>query len=118
MNKITLVLASFAASLMVAGGAQAGGNVAAGKIAAEKFACASCHGATFNEPIDPAYPKLAGQHKDYLAQALKSYQRGAVGLAGRSNAIMEGQAKTLTNADIENIAAYLHSLPGSLVLKK
>ena len=31
-----------------------------------KGACASCHGANFTKPIDPAYPKLAGQHADYL----------------------------------------------------
>ena len=96
----------------------AGGNIEAGKIAAAKYNCASCHGASFNDAIDPSYPKLAGQHRDYLVQTLKSYQRGAVGTSGRSNAIMEAQAKALNNADIENIAAYLHSLPGSLVLKK
>jgi cytochrome c553 len=114
MKKI--VLAVLASTLSVA--AFAGGNIEAGKVAAAKFNCASCHGANFSEPIDPSYPKLAGQHKDYLVQALKSYQRGAVGTSGRSNAIMEAQAKALSNADIENISAYLASLKGSLVLKK
>ena len=80
--------------------------------------CASCHGKDFQSPIDPAYPKLAGQHRDYLAQALKAYQRGDKGPNGRANAIMGGQAKALSAADIENIAAYLHSLPGTLVLQK
>lgn len=105
-------------ALIMSSAAFAGANIEAGKAAAAKFNCASCHGANYNEPIDPSYPKLAGQHKDYLVQALKSYQRGAVGLAGRSNAIMEAQAKALSNADIENIAAYLNSLQGGLVLKK
>lgn len=105
-------------ALVMSSAALAGANIEAGKAAAAKFNCASCHGANYNEPIDPSYPKLAGQHKDYLVQALKSYQRGAVGLAGRSNAIMEAQAKALSNADIENIAAYLNSLQGSLILKK
>ncbi len=36
--------------------------------------CVSCHGANFASPIDPSYPKLAGQHADYLYAALKSYQ--------------------------------------------
>ena len=36
--------------------------------------CASCHGANFSKPIDPSYPKLAGQHADYLYVALKAYQ--------------------------------------------
>lgn len=105
-------------ALVMSSAAFAGANVEAGKAAAAKFNCASCHGANFNEPVDPSYPKLAGQHKDYLVQALKSYQRGAVGTSGRSNAIMEAQAKALSNADIENIAAYLNSLQGSLILKK
>lgn len=105
-------------ALVMSSAAFAGANLEAGKAAAAKFNCASCHGANFNEPIDPSYPKLAGQHKDYLVQALKSYQRGAVGTSGRSNAIMEAQAKALSNADIENIAAYLNSLQGSLILKK
>ncbi|MBC7404762.1 MAG: cytochrome c [Cytophaga sp.] len=96
----------------------AGGNVDAGKLAAEKFNCASCHGANYSTPIDPTYPKLAGQHKDYIAQALKAYQRGADGAYGRGNAIMGAQAKALSNLDIQNIAAYLNSLPSSLVLKK
>ena len=39
--------------------------------------CASCHGANFNTPIDPSYPKLAGQHADYLYVALKAYQIAA-----------------------------------------
>lgn len=98
--------------------AWAGGNVDAGKAAVEKFGCAACHGKDFNTPIDPTYPKLAGQHQDYLAHALTAYQRGGDVLNGRSNAIMNGQAKLLSKQDIQNIAAYLHSLPGSLVLRK
>ena len=29
----------------------------------QKGACASCHGANFNKPIDGSYPKIAGQHR-------------------------------------------------------
>jgi cytochrome c553 len=111
-------IAFAALALMTSTATFAGANVEAGKVAAAKFNCASCHGANYSDPIDPSYPKLAGQHKDYLVQALKSYQRGAVGTSGRSNAIMEAQAKALSNSDIQNIAAYLSSLQGSLVLKK
>ncbi len=98
--------------------AVAGGDIEAGKEAVKKFNCASCHGATFNNPIDPAYPKLAGQHADYIAQALHAYQRGGEVANGRANPTMGAQAKALSNKDIQNIAAYLHSLPGELVLKK
>lgn len=117
MKKNLIALAAFA-SVVVASGALAAGDVDAGKAATAKFNCAACHGANFNTPIDPSYPKLAGQHQDYLQEALIAYQRGANGANGRSNAIMGAQAKALSHQDIQNIAAYLHSLPGSLVLRK
>ncbi|HJV80704.1 cytochrome c [Noviherbaspirillum sp.] len=106
------------AAVLMSFNAFAGGNIDAGKAATEKFNCAACHGKDFNSPVDPSYPKLAGQHQDYLEHALIAYQRGADGANGRGNAIMGGQAKQLSRADIQNIAAYLHSLPGSLVLRK
>jgi cytochrome c553 len=114
MKKI-LVLAALASAVSL--NANAGGNVANGKALADKFKCASCHGADYNSPIDPSYPKLAGQHQSYLEHALVTYKRGDVGF-GRANPIMVGQAKPLSDRDIRDIAAYLHSLPGSLVLKK
>jgi len=93
----------------------AGGNVEAGKAAAQKYNCASCHGKDFNNPVDPAYPKLAGQNEDYIVHALTAYQRGGEGANGRSNAIMGGMAKPLSKQEIHDIAAYLRSLQGSLV---
>ncbi|MES2261418.1 MAG: cytochrome c [Pseudomonadota bacterium] len=98
-------------------GAFAAGNIDAGKALADKYSCAACHGKDFNSPIDPSYPKLAGQHKDYLQHALTAYKRGD-GANGRSNAIMTGQVKPLTNQDIKDLAAYLHSLPGTLAVHR
>lgn len=106
------------AAVLVSCNAIAGGNIEAGKAAAEKYNCASCHGKDYNTPIDPSYPKLAGQHQDYLEQSLIAYKRGGDGANGRGNAIMGAQAKPLSRQDIQNIAAYLHSLPGSLVVRK
>ncbi|MFZ6765465.1 c-type cytochrome [Undibacterium sp. Di26W] len=116
--KKSIVLATLLS--MASFAALAGGNIEAGKAAVIKFDCASCHGVNFSNPKDPSYPKLAGQHVDYLAQALKSYKRGGdvASANGRSNATMGPKAKELSNDDIQNIAAYLHSLPGELVLKK
>lgn len=71
--------------------------------------CAACHGKDFASPLDPTYPKLAGQYPDYLEKALRDYQTGA-----RKNAIMAGLAKPLSREDIRNLAAYLSGLPGSL----
>ena len=116
MNK-ALALALLAGAFTLSSQASAA-DVAAGRAAAEKYNCASCHGKDYNTPIDPSYPKLAGQHADYLAHALVSYQRGANGANGRSNAIMGAQAKPLSRQDIHNIAAYLASLPGPLHTSK
>lgn len=79
-----------------------------------KGACASCHGADLNKPIDPSYPKIAGQHADYLYVALKAYQTDGNPQIGRGNAIMGGVAKQFKPAELKAMAAYIGSLPGSL----
>ena len=53
--------------------------------------CAACHGADGNAP-SADFPKLAGQHRDYLAKALRDYKSGQ-----RKNPIMAGFAAALTN---------------------
>eukprot|EP01041_Mallomonas_annulata_P017392 gene17392-35845_t len=80
----------------------------------EKGACASCHGANFSKPIDPSYPKLAGQHPDYLFFALKAYTVEGNNVIGRSNGIMAGIAKQYSTAEMREIAKYLGSLEGEL----
>lgn len=117
MKKI-ITLAVVSLSAMISFNASAESKIEAGKAAVAKYNCASCHGADFQTPIDPGYPTLAGQHKDYLKHALVSYKRGNAVSNGRSNAIMAPLAKQLSNQDIENIAAYLHSLPTTLVLRR
>jgi cytochrome c553 len=76
--------------------------------------CASCHGANFSAPIDPTYPKLAGQHGDYLYVALREYQTDKNPLVGRNNAIMMGMARPYTHAEAKVLATYFASLPGEL----
>jgi len=75
--------------------------------------CTKCHGANFNTPNDGTVPKLAGQHADYLFVALKSYRANHVYL-GRSNAVMGGQVKPFSNAELKELANYISSLPGEL----
>ena len=104
MKRIALPLVALLA-LFSANSSFAAGDIAAGK--ASTVLCASCHGA---EGIATAgmYPNLAGQNEAYLVSALSSYrskQRNG-GLA----AIMQMQAANLSNADIDNIAAYFSSL--------
>ena len=76
--------------------------------------CVSCHGANFSAPIDPTYPKLAGQHGDYLYAALREYQAGDNPKVGRNNAIMMGMARPYTHAEAKLLASYIASLPSEL----
>lgn len=80
----------------------------------QKGACVSCHGANFSKPIDGSYPKIAGQHPDYLYVALKSYKVDGNPYIGRANAIMAGQVKQFTNAELKAMADYIGSLPGEM----
>ena len=76
--------------------------------------CASCHGDNLNKPIDATYPKLAGQHADYLYVALKSYQTDKNATIGRTNAIMATQAKMFTHAELKVLSKYIEGLGGDL----
>ena len=79
-----------------------------------KGACISCHGANFAKPIDPSYPKIAGQHADYLTVALKAYKTEGNAKVGRANGVMGGISKQFTNAEMKAMAGYISSLPGDL----
>ena len=80
----------------------------------QKGACVSCHGANFTQPLDPSYPKIAGQHKDYLFVALKSYKVENQSTWGRSNGIMGGIAKQYSNAELKALAQYIADQQGEL----
>lgn len=80
----------------------------------KKGACVSCHGDNFAKPIDPSYPKIAGQHADYLFVALKSYKVEKNANVGRGNAIMGGVAKQFTNAELKALANYVSGLDSDL----
>ena len=86
-------------------------------------ACVACHGANFSAPLDPAYPRLAGQHADYLYAALKAYHTDGNPHLGRANAVMRAQVVqeadgkkklTFSNAELKQVAQYLAALPGDL----
>jgi cytochrome c553 len=103
-----------------ASGASAGGlpKAADGSAKAQalvaKGGCVACHGDSFSKPIDPTYPKIAGQHADYLYVALKAYKTENNPMIGRGNAIMAGIAKQFTNAELKELANYIGALPGEL----
>ncbi len=69
-------------------------------------ACTACHGQDGVGSL-PENPTLAGQHADYLAQALNDYRLGK-----RQNPIMGTFASQLTKDDIRALAAYFAQQPG------
>lgn len=87
--------------------AAAGGDPARGKQKAE--VCAACHGADGNSPA-PAFPRINGQHEDYLVQALKDYKAGK-----RKNPIMAAQVENLSREDMRDLAAWFASQQGLYV---
>ncbi len=104
-----LPIAIAAVVVCAAAGARAA-NIDAGAAKAKEV-CAACHGADGNSPSSD-FPKLAGQHRDYLEKALRDYKSGA-----RKNPIMAGFAAALSKEDIENLAAYFASRPAVLSAK-
>jgi len=81
----------------------------------EQGGCKSCHGDNFSKPIAPGYPKIAGQHADYLLVALKAYKMaGDSPVMGRSNPVMGGIAKQFSADELKLLASYLGALPGEL----
>lgn len=109
MNKLTV--AALALAIAAVGSASAADIDAGRKIGETQ--CAACHGKDGKTPIDPSYPKIAGQYADYMVKAISDYQTGA-----RKNPIMGGIAKPLSKSDIENVAAYFSGLPGPLTHRK
>ncbi len=72
--------------------------------------CVACHGPDGNSVL-PIYPKLAGQHPEYLVKQLREFKADK-----RVNAIMKGFASTLSDDDMKNIAYWVSaktSKPGA-----
>jgi cytochrome c553 len=80
----------------------------------QKAACASCHGANLSKPIDPSYPKIAGQHANYLFVALKAYKTENNPTVGRNNGVMGAIAKQFSNAELKALSNYVGSLDSEL----
>lgn len=92
-----------------AGHVAAGEELAATKGKATGQSCIDCHGADGNNPLDPTYPKLGGQYRDYLEHSLQGYRDG-----NREHALMSQQAKDLSDQQIADLSAYFASRPSQL----
>jgi len=83
------------------------GGVAAGDATSGKdksAACTGCHGVN-GISSNPMWPNLAGQQEGYLVKQLQAFRDGV-----RDDALMTPMAKTLSDADIDNLAAYYSNL--------
>jgi cytochrome c553 len=89
------------------------GTPAPGKAPKQVAACVACHGETglgVEAPLNPKPPVLAGQHEDYIEQALVAYRNGR-----RKNVVMDSMAAMLTtDEDIRIAAAYFADQPSAL----
>ena len=103
MNRIQSTLAITLLSLIPAV-AFSTGNAAQGQN--KSAVCHACHGAT-GKSTQPIYPNLGGQQQTYLSKTLQGFRDGS-----RQNAIMNGFAANLSDADIEDIAAWYASQEG------
>ena len=101
------LIAVVALSMTVAStGVSAAGNAKAGK--AKAVSCAGCHGADGNS-ANPSWPKLAGQHADYIAKQLADFKAGKK----RSDPLMAGQVAGLSSQDMADLGAYYATKTGS-----
>lgn len=96
--KMTITVAALSLSLNV----MAGGDAAAGKVASAN--CTGCHGMG-GKSTNPNNPNLAGQKEAYLVKATKAYRDGQ-----RKDPMMSSMVSGLSDADIENLAAYYSSV--------
>ena len=88
--------------LLVMSGAALAGDAEAGK--AKAASCAGCHGAG-GMSSNPMWPNLASQKEGYLVKQMKAFRDG-----DRTDPMMSPMAKPLSDADIDNLAAYFSSL--------
>jgi len=102
LNKKTIALAILLAAPMMA---SAAGDAAAGK--AKAAMCAGCHGGN-GVAVIPGYPNLKGQNEQYIVASLKAFKDKS--RTGGQSALMYPMAGMLSEADMQNIAAYFSSL--------
>jgi cytochrome c553 len=99
----TILVSSLVFCLATQGKAEAQGDVKAGGEKAEAV-CAVCHGVDGLSKI-PEAPNLAGQNENYLIEQLTAFKTGE-----RKNEMMSVVIQNLSDADIENLAAYYSSI--------
>ena len=96
---VSAYLASIGSDTVAAGGTQ-------GASFDKAAACAACHGQN-GISVNAAWPTLAGQHEDYLLNALTQYRDGS-----RKDPVMSAQGMLIAEEDVKKLARYFSSLDG------
>lgn len=101
MRKIAFAALIAGITLMASPAAQADGDPEKGKVLA--YTCLGCHGIDGYRNAYPSYrvPRLGGQHAEYIVAVLQAYKTD-----GREHATMNAQAKTLSDQDMADLAAF------------
>ena len=102
-------IAIFATLFLIApgGGAWAAGDVKSGR--GKALACQACHGIDGMSKV-PEAPNIAGQPEPYLAAQLHAFKSGA-----RRNEAMSVVAQTLSDKDVDDLAAYFSAIEVKVV---
>lgn len=111
ISTIALRTAIVAALALLALNAQAQSPASAerGLALSAQLGCVGCHGQDGNLVLEDDYPKLGGQHYDYLVVALRAYRSGE-----RDHAIMSSFARDLTDQQIQDLSAWYAGQSGLL----
>ena len=98
------VFAGLAVSMLASAGARAEGDAKAGQVKA--IPCMGCHAIPGYSNVYPTYhvPRVGGQHPEYIVAALKAYKAKQ-----RSHPTMQAQAASLSEEDMNDIAAFFSS---------
>ncbi len=106
MGSVFSVLATAVLLLGLSTRSFAAGDAARGKRLA--YTCLGCHGIANYKNVYPTYsvPKLLGQHPEYIVASLKAYRSKE-----RGHGTMHAQAVSLSDQDMEDIAAYVSGTP-------
>jgi cytochrome c553 len=102
MKQPVMNIAAWGLLLTLSGMVHAAGDPAAGQ--QKNTMCIGCHGIEgYRTSFPEVYkvPKLGGQHPEYLVKALQAYKTGL-----RNHPSMQGIAATLSDQDMEDLAAY------------
>jgi cytochrome c553 len=103
-TKMVLFALGASLALLCAHSSAEAGDAKAGRAKVEDV-CAVCHGVDGLSKV-PEAPSLAGQNETYMIEQLGLFKTGS-----RSNDMMTGVAKDLSDSDIQNVAAYYAAIP-------